>query len=109
MTEIISPFVIDVIENVAGIGLVYPGTEITSPTKYPFPGFTTVTEAIFDPLRTAFKVNPVPDVDTGCAVTGLEIEGYVCELLSGPVIPVTAPIAVAVIKTVACVPEPPDN
>ena len=108
MTEIISPFVIDVIENVADPAM-DPVTEITSPTKYPFPGFTTVTEAIFDPLRTAFKVNPVPDVDTGCAVTGLEIEGYVCELLSGPTIPVTAPIAVAVIKTVACVPDPPDN
>ena len=109
MTEIISPFVTDVIENVAGFGLVYPGKATTSPTKYPLPVFTTVTDAIFEPLRTAFKVNPVPDVDTGCAVTGLEIEGYVCELFAGPVTPVTPPIAVAVIKTVACVPEPPDN
>ena len=91
----------------AGLGL--PSIETTSPTKYPIPGFATVTDAIFEPLRTAFSVSPVPDVDTGCAVTGLEIEPYVCELFAGPVTPVTPPIAVAVIKTVACVPEPPDN
>ena len=74
VTEVISPFVIDVIENVAEAGLVWPGIETTSPTKYPNPGFTTVTDATFDPLSTAFSVNPVPEVDTLPAVTGLETE-----------------------------------